>query len=45
MRDDAVFAVASETSMLGAGGLTYTDPDITYTLKAFPGEAFTGLLM
>ncbi|MCB1318874.1 MAG: hypothetical protein KDK34_01410, partial [Leptospiraceae bacterium] len=32
-----------EIGMLGTTGIDYNDPDRKYTIKAFPGEQFTGL--
>ena len=39
---DEIFAVASEIGILGMNGIDHTS-DKTYSLKAYPGEIFTGL--
>jgi len=39
---DEIFAVASEIGILGMNGIDHTS-EKTYSLKAYPGETFTGL--
>jgi hypothetical protein len=39
---DEIFAVASEIGILGMNGIDHTSAK-TYSLKAYPGETFTGL--
>lgn len=43
MNDDEVRQVAMEVSVIGMGGITFTDPDERYALRSLPGEDFTGL--
>lgn len=43
MDPDEVKGVATEISLVGMGGITFTDPDKRFALKALPGEEFTGL--
>lgn len=38
-----IFTVASEIGILGMSGIDHTSPGKTYSLKAYPGEVFTGL--
>lgn len=40
---DQIFAVISEISILGINGIDHTTPGKTYSLKAYPGETFSGL--
>ncbi len=40
---DSIFPIVSEISLLGMNGIDYTTPGKTYTLKAYPGETFSGL--
>ena len=40
---DKIFNVVSEISLLGMNGIDHTTPGKTYTLKAYPGETFSGL--
>ena len=40
---EQVRAIAFEIGMLGRNGLDYTSADKKYTLRALPGEAFSGL--
>lgn len=40
---DEIFAVASEIGILGMTGIDHTSSDKTYSLKAYPGEIFSGL--
>mgnify|MGYP000147741815 CR=1 FL=1 len=40
---DSIFPIISEISLLGMNGIDYTTPGKTYTLKAYPGEIFSGL--
>ena len=41
-RDD-IFTVISEISLLGMNGIDHTTPGKSYTIKAYPGETFSGL--
>ena len=43
MTIDEVRSVATEISLLGMQGITFTDPDRRYTLKTLPNEDFSGL--
>ncbi len=40
---DSIFSVISEISLLGMNGIDHTTPVKTYTIKAYPGETFSGL--
>ena len=40
---DAIFSVVSEIGILGTNGIDHTTPGKTYTIKAYPGETFSGL--
>jgi len=40
---EAIFSVISEISLLGMNGIDHTNPGKTYTIKAYPGETFSGL--
>ncbi len=41
--DAAVRQIALEAALLGREGLDYASPDKNYTLRALPGETFSGL--
>ncbi|MBX7245322.1 MAG: hypothetical protein K1X53_07470 [Candidatus Sumerlaeaceae bacterium] len=43
MTPEDVKRVASEISIIGMNGITFTDPDKRFTLRTLPGEEFTGL--
>lgn len=40
---DAIFSVVSEIGVLGMNGIDHTTTSKTYTIKAYPGETFSGL--
>lgn len=40
---EQIFTIISEISLLGMNGIDHTTPGKTYTLKAYPGEIFSGL--
>lgn len=40
---DEIFTIISEISLLGMNGIDHTTPGKTYTIKAYPGETFSGL--
>ncbi len=40
---DEIFTVISEISILGMNGIDHTTTGKTYTLKAYPNEAFSGI--
>jgi len=39
----AIFSVVSEIGILGMNGIDHATPGKTYTIKAYPGESFSGL--
>ena len=43
LADEAVRQIALEAALLGREGLDYASPDKNYTLRALPGETFSGL--
>lgn len=43
LADEDVRTIALEAALLGREGLDYASPDKNYTLRALPGEAFSGL--
>lgn len=43
MPQDKIREIAFEVGMLGTSGIDYTKPDRRYSLKALPGEQFSGL--
>ena len=43
LADEDVRQIALEAALLGREGLDYASPDKNYTLRALPGEAFSGL--
>ena len=40
---DHLFAIISEISLLGMNGIDHAEPKKNYSLKSYPGEAFSGL--
>ena len=43
LADEAVRQIALEAALLGREGLDYASPDKNHTLRALPGETFSGL--